>query len=303
MQPSSTVMSVGHEFAHSGALIADVLDTLQGLHRLRCSHNSLDDDGVPWEAVHAMSQLTQLRLDHNRLASLGSWRMTPVSIQLLDLSHNRLKALPPSVGSMARLRELNVSHNALASVPLSLGVPHAPLGMDPCRDVCNVCVAPVSALLTRHPQNACCMSLDIRRIPEAARRSRCCTQSAGECSSLTLLDAASNKLCAIPEELAALARLRTLRLDDNRITTLPSAILKGCSELQQLSLTGNPLLMEVLREIEVQLLATGTVTARHCPCQLGTRTSCFAFKGLLCSYHCVRRRFSLAAICPLVPKD
>jgi Leucine-rich repeat (LRR) protein len=96
---------------------------LQGLQRLRCSHNVLTVAGVPWDSLQALSQLTQLRLDHNQLASLGSWDMSSSrGLRLLDLSHNHLEALPLSIGQMRSLKELNVSHNALPSLPTEIGM-------------------------------------------------------------------------------------------------------------------------------------------------------------------------------------
>jgi Leucine-rich repeat (LRR) protein len=85
-----------------------------------------------------------------------------------------------------------------------------------------------------------------------------------------LLDAASNKLASVPAELSLLARLRRLTLDNNRISEFPAAVLKQCCELQQLSITDNPLLMETLRQVEVRVVLSTpksqVLTSDCCSC-------------------------------------
>ena len=50
---------------------------------------------------------------------------------------------------------------------------------------------------------------------------------------------------ALPEGMSSLSRLKTLRLDDNRLTSLPAQLLVGCMALQTLSLHGNTCDVEV----------------------------------------------------------
>ena len=50
--------------------IAGVLSQLTGLKRLRCSHNCLTSDAVPWSELCSLSQLTRLSLDNNCLTTL-----------------------------------------------------------------------------------------------------------------------------------------------------------------------------------------------------------------------------------------
>ena len=45
--------------------------------------------------------------------------------------------------------------------------------------------------------------------------------------------------------MSALARLKTLRLDHNRLSSLPTGLLEGCAALQTLSLHDNACDVEV----------------------------------------------------------
>ena len=62
------------------------------------------------------------------------------------------------------------------------------------------------------------------------------------------LDLRDNQLAALPEELSRLTSLKLLLLDNNRLRGVPPALLTGCAALATLSLHGNPLTAEQLRE-------------------------------------------------------
>jgi hypothetical protein len=70
----------------------------------------------------------------------------------------------------------------------------------------------------------------------------------GGCSQLVELDVRDNQLAALPEELSQLTNLKLLLVDNNRLRGLPPALLTGCAALATLSLHGNPLTAEQLRE-------------------------------------------------------
>ena len=57
-----------HQSSYSA--VAGAMSQLTGLKRLRCSHNRLTSDSVPWNALCNLSQLTLLSLDHNSLQTL-----------------------------------------------------------------------------------------------------------------------------------------------------------------------------------------------------------------------------------------
>jgi Leucine rich repeat len=54
----------------------------------------------------------------------------------------------------------------------------------------------------------------------------------------------------IPEEFGQLKRLKTLSVSQNRIRTVPPAVLRNCSALQTLLLHGNPITAEELKGTE-----------------------------------------------------
>ena len=72
---------------------------------------------------------------------------------------------------------------------------------------------------------------------------------AGECARLQWLRAGSNRIAAIQPALSRLRALRGLLLDSNSIATVPSCILEGCAELHTLSVRGNPVSMQELRDV------------------------------------------------------
>lgn len=75
------------------------------------------------------------------------------------------------------------------------------------------------------------------------------TLIAGRCTRLKWLSAKANKLDHIPDAMSGLLALRGLALDDNRIAIVPEALLAACTELHTLSLRGNPITMEQLRDV------------------------------------------------------
>lgn len=144
-----------------GTACAGALQQLPSLQRLRCSHNRLGSDGVPWEALRALTQLSHARLDHNQLRSMPERSLAGLtSLQLLNVSHNCLTSLPADIGELGRLRELSCSHNALAALPASLGAaretpdcvaePHAPVA------AFDVCVLIARCHPSPHCLRPCC---------------------------------------------------------------------------------------------------------------------------------------------------
>ena len=72
---------------------------------------------------------------------------------------------------------------------------------------------------------------------------------AGQCTRLKWLSARANKITQIPDAYANLSALRGLALDDNRVESVPQSLLERCAELHTLSLRGNPITMERMREL------------------------------------------------------
>ena len=101
---------------------------MQGLHKLRCSHNALSGAGVPWTTLGLLPALEQLLLDHNTIAAVGPCICQATALRVLDLSHNALTELPPDLGALARLESLDLSRNQLSALPDSLGAVFDGLG-------------------------------------------------------------------------------------------------------------------------------------------------------------------------------
>jgi hypothetical protein len=73
---------------------------------------------------------------------------------------------------------------------------------------------------------------------------------AGGCARLHWLAASNNKIEGIPDSFRMLKCLRGLILDDNRVASVPSIVLKECLELHTLSIRANPITMEQLRAVD-----------------------------------------------------
>ncbi|KAH9601980.1 hypothetical protein KSS87_000353 [Heliosperma pusillum] len=64
------------------------------------------------------------------------------------------------------------------------------------------------------------------------------------------VDVSSNLLVMLPETLGSLQNLKSLRLSNNGLKSLPSSIFKKCVKLSSLDLHGTQITMDVLREVE-----------------------------------------------------
>lgn len=88
---------------------------------LKLSGNRLADESLPASALSALTNLTALLLDGNRLTVLPEALSSLTSLLRLDVAHNQLQALPQAIGGCSALRELNVARNQLTELPASLG--------------------------------------------------------------------------------------------------------------------------------------------------------------------------------------
>lgn len=57
-----------------------------------------------------------------------------------------------------------------------------------------------------------------------------------------------NDVACVPDSFSALVQLRGLLFDNNRIRALPERLLEDCKELHTISVLGNPITMQELRE-------------------------------------------------------
>jgi Leucine-rich repeat (LRR) protein len=67
-------------------------------------------------SINSLTQLEELTLDHNRLASLPEGLSLP-SLRLLDLSYNQLETLPETLRSFPYLTEIAASYNSFKELP------------------------------------------------------------------------------------------------------------------------------------------------------------------------------------------
>lgn len=165
---------------------------LSSLQKLRLSSNQLDDEGVPWNSLATLPNLSVLALESNLITKIPDSIGKFVSLETLRLGNNRIDQLPDSVlGCLVRLRALDLHNNCLTSLPATLS----------------------------------------------------------DCSLLEEMDCSMNQIREVPKEFGKLVNLRILLIDNNRIETIPTEILKGCLQLNTLSLKDNPITIQQMREI------------------------------------------------------
>ncbi|KAL4424792.1 hypothetical protein ABPG77_000832 [Micractinium sp. CCAP 211/92] len=194
-------------------LPAELLSIASGVRVLDAGGNQLT--ALP-PGITALTSLQRLRLSLNRLDDAGAAWPTLCALNqlaILAADDNRLTAVPPSISSLARLQKLSLNGNQIASLPDSLGELH-----------------------------------HLRALALRGNRLAALPPGLGRCAQLAELDARDNQLAELPAQLGQLTSLRLLLLDNNRLKAVPPAILTGCSSLATLSLHGNPLTIEQLRE-------------------------------------------------------
>eukprot|EP00240_Pyramimonas_obovata_P004480 CAMPEP_0118943650 /NCGR_PEP_ID=MMETSP1169-20130426/38757_1 /TAXON_ID=36882 /ORGANISM="Pyramimonas obovata, Strain CCMP722" /LENGTH=381 /DNA_ID=CAMNT_0006888953 /DNA_START=174 /DNA_END=1316 /DNA_ORIENTATION=+ len=170
------------------------------------------------EALGSLSGLQRLRLSKNSLTFEGlpgPMLSALTNLTTLALDDNQLDRLPDALASLAQLRFLSAEQNVLVELPAGLGQ-----------------LKKLEVLKLRG-----------NRLPAL------CTEL-GDCEALGELDASDNKLTVIPESLAKLQRLKALLLDNNLVAKVPPIVLKECGALGTLSLHGNPITAEQLRETD-----------------------------------------------------
>eukprot|EP00897_Mesotaenium_endlicherianum_P002348 jgi/Mesen1/2140/ME000152S01226 len=171
----------------------------------------------PPASAGLLVNLQRLRLSSNALTDASiAWEALSQLPQLtaLAIDNNQLTSLPPAIGQLKALRRLTVAHNALSSLAPELGSLHALEWLDVSTN-------------------------NLRELPD----------SLGDVAALEELSACDNQIAAVPLSMARLDKLKILLLDNNALPSFPSDVLKGCSQLTTLSLHGNEVVVEQLREL------------------------------------------------------
>lgn len=212
------------------------LSPLPELRELALNHNQLQQ--LPSHCWSALTELKLLELSHNRLVSLpdgfGAGAVPPLA--RLHVAHNALRTLPASLSGCSTLQQLDLSHNALESLPD--GMARLVELRDLVLDHNQLRALPVD-LLARPPPALQTLTLEHNRLggdltlrADGWRALRVLALShnalhaidVGGCAGLCELVVPHNQLARLPEGSAALPRLSTIDLSNNKVAALPEGI-------------------------------------------------------------------------------
>lgn len=169
-------------------------------------------------AVTALTNLQRLRLSHNSLTeNTIAWEaLTRLpNLMALALDHNQIGVIPSIIGQLSSLKRLSLSHNALSSLPQEIG-----------------------------------QLKSLEWIDAAHNRLGIIPSSMADCSALAEANFTANFISSVPPALGRLSSLKILLLSNNAIKNFPPEVLTGCSELFTLSLHGNQITIDQLRQVE-----------------------------------------------------
>lgn len=173
---------------------------LTRLQKLRLSSNALTDDGIPWDALTSLPNLSVLSLESNALTYIPESISRLTTLEVLRLGNNMLIQLPErGMGSLIGLRVLDVRRNKLKTLPHTLSR-------------CS-CIEEIDASIN-----------ELRDIPPEF----------GELKNLRVLLLDRNRIDAVPMEvLRGCANLCTLSLKENPITMDELQNMPGFNEFEQ----------------------------------------------------------------------
>ena len=139
--------------------------------------------GIPDELGSSLPNLRQLELNGNMLDAVPPGLLNMPALERLDLSDNAIVVLPGAIAGWTGLVMLNVSRNKLTALPAAVG----------------------------------------------------------SLSTLRALYANHNGIVELPVEMARLTKLQQLRLAGNALTSVPVEVLEGCKAVRTLKLHDNQL--------------------------------------------------------------
>ncbi|EGO00435.1 hypothetical protein SERLA73DRAFT_160301 [Serpula lacrymans var. lacrymans S7.3] len=238
------------------------------LHRLDLSCNrimDLDDAGLD-----RIPELTNLKLQNNRIEKLASYFPGMRSLKYLNISNNMFSHFPSVICEMPSLVDLDVSFNTITELPDKIGLLKklerlVILGNQVSKlpDECAALVSlrvldcrrngisdlspvpyPLTSLDISHAKLSSFSDLDLSQLSSLQHLKidnnsfRSIPDSLGELSRLITLCCSNNQLDALPSSIGQLQRLETLEAHNNSLKELPET-LWNCASLTLINVTSN----------------------------------------------------------------
>eukprot|EP00898_Chlorokybus_atmophyticus_P000897 jgi/Chlat1/1808/Chrsp135S02139 len=194
--------------------------------------------------------IVSLRSANLKELPAGMFEAVGEAARVLDAGDNALEGLPPDIAKLKNLQRLSLSKNSLADAGMNW--PH----------LCSL-LRLRELLLEFNKLSA--VPADIGRLAQMRRLSLAHNQletlprAISDLRALErldvahnrhALDASSNRLNELPDSLSRLDKLQSLLLDNNNLTSLPPTLLARCRSLHTLSMRGNDMTIENLRQVE-----------------------------------------------------
>ncbi|CAI9754082.1 unnamed protein product [Fraxinus pennsylvanica] len=190
----------------------EVIDLERSVRTLDLTHNRLVD--IPME-ISKLINLQRLILADNVIERLPMNLGKLQSLKVMTLDGNRVTTLPDELGQLVKLERLSISGNLLLNLPETIG------------SLRNLVLLNVS-------------NNKLNSLPE----------SIGSCFSLEEIQANENSIEDLPASVCNLVHLKSLSLNNNNVKQIPPNLLKECRILQNISLHGNPIVMDQFQQME-----------------------------------------------------
>mmetsp|Transcript_13412 Transcript_13412/g.28686 ORF Transcript_13412/g.28686 Transcript_13412/m.28686 type:complete len:447 (+) Transcript_13412:109-1449(+) len=188
---------------------------------------------------NALAEVKAADLSCNQLSAVPACLSLLPGLHTLKLASNRLtdSGMPwDSLAALGGLTQLLLDNNLLSQVP--------------------ACVSCLTSL-----QHLSCCSNQLHTLPTSGLGALTALESLqlddnkltqlpsdlGGCTALVELSACGNSIAELPPSMSSLGRLQALRMERNRMSSLPAALLASCTSLWSLALGSNPITLEGLR--------------------------------------------------------
>ena len=211
----------------SNQIVELPLVRLPKLVSLSLSNNALPL--LPSAALSALSALTNLNVERNQLSfwPVEQGVVLP-NLQSLNCSYNGIGIIPDEFAdAFQQLTELRLAATLLSALPTTLSRLTKLTSLDVSNNALRT-LAPVYAL--SNLEKLCVNSNRLASL-----------DGIGVLASLSRLEAAANALRALPPEVTSLRHLEALRLEQNELAALPSALFLATQKLAELVLHHNAL--------------------------------------------------------------